>query len=222
MSWSAVWLSVQLATVTVIVLLVVGVPLAWWLTFSRRRWRFLVEATVALPLVLPPTVLGYYLLVAFSPQSAAGRAYQSVFGTRLPFTFEGLVVGSVLFSLPFAVQPLTDAFRSVPRNLIEASQTLGASGVETFRRVVLPQSRAGVLTAVVLAFAHTVGEFGVVLMLGGNIEGATRTISIAIYEDVQLLNYEAAGQASLLLVAFSFLVLAVVYGLNRRVWRPWA
>jgi len=221
MNWGAIRLSIELALVTVAALLVLGTPLAYWLAYSRRRWKFLVEAVVALPLILPPTVLGYYLLVSLGPESPLGALYLSLTGETLPFTFQGLVVGSVLFSFPFAVQPLVAAFAAVPRPLIEASWTLGASRMATFWRVILPQSRAGLWTAIVLSFAHTVGEFGVVLMLGGGIEGVTKTVSIAIYEDVQMMAYAEAGRTSLLLLGFSFVVLATVYGLNRRAWPLW-
>lgn len=222
MNWQAILLSLQLATVTVAILLVLGVPLAYWLSYTSWRGKALLEAVVALPLVLPPTVLGYYILVAIGPRSPIGRAYSGLFESSLPFSFEGLVVGSVIYSMPFAVQPLIASFSSVDRALLEASWTLGISRIETFWRVILPQSMQGLLTAVVLAFAHTVGEFGVVLMVGGNIEGETRTVSISIYDDVQMLNYDAASRTSLLLLIFSFLVLVVVYSLNQKDWRIWS
>jgi molybdate transport system permease protein len=217
-NWTVILTSLELALATTVVLLVLGIPLAYWLAFSRKRWSFLVESVVALPLILPPTVLGFYVLVALGPQSPVGRAYQQLFGTTLPFSFKGLVVASTLYSLPFAVQPVVAAFRSVSRKLIEASWTLGVSRWGTFRRVIVPQSVAGLVTATVLTFAHTIGEFGVVLMVGGNIEGETRTISIAIYDDVQALNYAQANTTALLLLVFSFLILATVYAVNRRVW----
>jgi molybdate transport system permease protein len=223
MNWQALALTLQLAAVVSLLLLLIGLPIAYWLTFSRWRFKFLVEAIVALPLVLPPTVLGFYVLVALGSRSPVGRAYEQIFGSTLPFTFEGLVVASVLYSLPFAVQPFAAAFAAVDPRLLSAAATLGASRWRTFLRVLLPLSTAGVITGVVLSFAHTLGEFGVVLMVGGNIPGVTRTASIAIYDDVQALDYASAGQLSLVLLVFSFVALALVYGLNpraRALWRP--
>lgn len=217
--WQAIKLSVRLAVVVVSILLVTGVPLAWWLTFRRRRWSFLVEAVVALPLVLPPSVLGFYLLVAMGSNSVLGRAWATVTGHPLAFTFEALVVASLLYSLPFVVQPIAVAFAQVDRTLLEASATLGRSGMETFLRVILPLSRDGILAATVLGFAHTLGEFGVVLMVGGNIPGVTRTVSLSVYDQVQSFQFEAANRTALLLLGFSLLALATVYGLLRR---PWA
>jgi len=217
-NWTAILTSLELAFVTTVVLMLIGTPLAYWLAFTNKRWSFLVESVVALPLILPPTVLGFYVLVALGPRSPVGRAYEQVFGSTLPFTFEGLVIASTLYSLPFAVQPVVAAFTSVNRRLIEASWTLGVSRWGTFRRVIIPQSIAGLLTGAVLSFAHTIGEFGVVLMVGGNIEGQTRTVSIAIYDDVQALNYGQANATALLLLAFSFIILATVYSLNRKPW----
>lgn len=217
MDAAALFLSLELAAATTAVLLAVGVPIAAWLAFTRRRFAFAVEAVVALPLVLPPTVLGFYLLVALGPRSPLGRLLESWTGTRLVFTFEGLLVASVLYSLPFAVQPFASAFASVEPRLLEASWCLGASRVRTFVRVVLPLSRRGLVTGAVLAFAHTLGEFGVVLMVGGNIPGLTRTASIAIYDDVQALDYARAGATSLVLLAVSFAVLLVTYALRRDV-----
>ncbi len=215
MNWTSVQTTLQLAGVTSMILLLIGVPIAYWLTFSQRRWKFLVESAVALPLVLPPTVLGYYVLVWLGPHSWVGQAIEQTIGHRLPFTFEGLVVASCLYSLPFAVQPLAAGFAAVHPRLIEASWTLGVSKFMTFFRVILPQSGPNVLTAVVLSFAHTVGEFGVVLMVGGNIEGVTRTISIEIYDEVQTLNFDAAGHTAIILLLFSFAVLSLVYAVNR-------
>lgn len=221
MDWVALELSVRLALATTLVLLVVGVPLAYWLSFSHWRLKFLVEAVIALPLVLPPTVLGFYILLAIGPNSPVGQVYETLTGRMLPFSFQGLLVASVLYSLPFAVQPLISAFSSVDRKLIEASWTLGVSQWKTFFRVILPLSVPGLITATVLSFAHTLGEFGVVLMVGGNIEGVTRTASIAIYDHVQALDYEAAGQTSFVLVGVSFVVLVITYGMQRRVWAIW-
>ena len=191
-------------------------PIAYWITFSRWRWKFLVEAVVALPLILPPTVLGYYILVGLGPRTFPGRLWQACFGSTLPFTFGGLLVASVLYSLPFAVQPFSAAFGAVDRSLIEASWTLGSSRLATFLRVILPLSAAGAVTGTVLTFAHTIGEFGVVLMVGGNIPGVTRTVSIDIYDQFQAAHYDIANLTALLLLAFSFVVLSIIYGTNRR------
>ena len=214
--WQAFWLTIELALVVSAILFVVGLPLAYWIAFSRWRWKFLVEAMVALPIVLPPTVLGFYVLVALGSRSPLGRWWQSFTGHTLAFTFSGLVIGSVLYSLPFAVQPFAASFASVDRRLLVASATLGASPLRTFFRVVAPLSVPGLVTGVVLAFAHTMGEFGVVLMIGGNIPGVTRTVSISIYDQVQASNYAAANAMALLLLIFCFAVLTVVYGLNRK------
>ncbi len=221
MNWTAILLTLKLAALTAAILLVVGMPIAYWLTYSRWRWKFLAESVVALPLVLPPTVLGFYVLVAIGPKSPVGQWYQAVVGHPLVFTFEGLVLASVLYSLPFAVQPFTAAFGAVDPKLVEASWTLGLSRLATFFRVTIPLSLAGVVTGVVLSFAHTMGEFGVVLMVGGNIEGVTRTVSIDIYDEVQALNYVGAGQTALFLLVASFLILSVVYALNRNLWAVW-
>jgi molybdate transport system permease protein len=184
-----------------------------------------VESVVALPLVLPPTVLGFYLLVAMGPRGPLGKLWQALFGHGLAFTFTGLIVASVLYSLPFAVQPLVASFEGVDRKLLDASAVLGASALRTFRRVVFPMSIPGVLTALVLSFAHTLGEFGVVLMVGGNLPGITRTVSIDIYDHVQSLEYADANRMAVILLVFSFAVLSVVYGVNRRVgrgvWATW-
>jgi molybdate transport system permease protein len=219
--WTALWLSVRLAAATTMVLVAIGVPIAYWIVFSPWRWKFLVEAMVALPLVLPPTVLGFYVLIAIGPLSPVGRAYARVAGHGLPFTFQGLLVASVLYSLPFAVQPFSAEFASVDRRLIEASWSLGVSRLATFRRIVVPLSIRGLVTGIVLSFAHTLGEFGVVLMVGGNLPGVTRTVSISIYDAVQSLDYAAASRTSLLLLVVSFLVLTFTYALQRSVWiRP--
>jgi molybdate transport system permease protein len=214
--WQAFWLTIELALVVSAILFVAGLPLAYWIAFSRWRWKFLVEAMVALPIVLPPTVLGFYVLVALGSRSPLGRWWQSLTGNTLAFTFSGLVIGSVLYSLPFAVQPFAASFASVDRRLLAASATLGASPLRTFFRVVAPLSGPGLLAGVVLAFAHTMGEFGVVLMIGGNIPGVTRTVSISIYDQVQASNYGAANTMALLLLVFCFAVLTMVYGLNRK------
>jgi molybdate transport system permease protein len=221
MDWQAIGLTAKLAATVSVVLLVAGLPLAYWLAFTRFRHRYLIEAVVALPLVLPPTVLGYYVLVGLGGRSPVGRWFAETLGHPLAFSFEGLVVASVLYSLPFAVQPFVAAFTAVDGRLIAASELLGASRMRTFLRVVLPLSLGGVVTGVVLSFAHTVGEFGVVLMVGGNIPGVTRTVSIDIYDRVQALDYAAAHQTSLLLLVFSFAALTAVYGMNRRLWQGW-
>jgi molybdate transport system permease protein len=215
MDWQAIFLSLRLATLTTALLLVAGTPLAYWLAFSPRRWKFAVEAVVALPLVLPPTVLGFYVLIAIGPRSPIGALYGRLFGGTLPFSFGGLLVGSLLYSLPFTVQPVTAAFGGVDRRLIEAARCLGASPWKTFIRVVAPLSRGGIGTGAILTFAHTVGEFGVVLMVGGNIAGSTRTVSISIYDQVEALDYAAAWHTSLLLAGFSFVVLVLAYSLGR-------
>ena len=219
-NWQTFGLTIELAVVVSGILFLISLPLASWITFSRWRWKFLVEAVVALPIVLPPTVLGFYLLVALGSQSPLGRLWQSLTGHTLAFTFTGLVIGSILYSLPFAVQPFAASFSSVDSKLLAASATLGASTLRTFFRVVIPLSVPGLVTGVVLAFAHTMGEFGVVLMVGGNIPGVTRTVSIDIYDQVQASNYAAANGMAVLLLVFCFAVLTVVYGLNRRTLSP--
>ncbi|HEX4999758.1 MAG TPA: molybdate ABC transporter permease subunit [Terriglobia bacterium] len=219
MNWEALGISLELAALTSLTLAVIAIPLGYWLAFSRFRFKFLIEAVVALPLVLPPTVLGFYVLVALGARSPIGQWYETWTGHGLAFTFEGLVIASTLYSLPFAVQPVAAAFGAVDRRLIEASWTLGVSRSGTFWRVIAPQSWAGLVTGAVLSFAHTLGEFGVVLMVGGNIPGVTRTLSIAIYDDVQSLNYAGAAVTSAALLAISFSILAVVYAVNQR--RRW-
>ena len=221
MNWVAIWLTVKLASLTALILVVIGMPIAYWLSFSRWRWKFLIESGVALPLVLPPTVLGFYILVAIGPQSPLGQFYTNIVGHPLPFTFEGLLFASILYSLPFAVQPFATAFEQIDRRLIEASWTLGVSRLNTFFKLIIPLSTAGMVTGFVLSFAHTLGEFGVVLMVGGNIEGETRTVSIDIYDEVQALNYVGAAKTALFLLAISYTVLLVVYAMNRKVWALW-
>jgi len=218
MDWTAIALSVRLAALVSVLLLVIALPIAYWLTFRRRRWTFLVEAIVALPLVLPPTVLGFYVLLAIGSRSPVGRLWTAWTGHGLAFTFQALVVASILYSLPFAVQPISAAFARIDASLLEASAMLGASPWRTFVRITLPLAKEGILAGAVLSFAHTLGEFGVVLMVGGNLPGVTRTISISIYDQVQGFQYDAANQTALLLLVFSFLVLAAVYALQRRPW----
>jgi molybdate transport system permease protein len=216
--WQAFWLTLQLAITVSAALLVLGLPIAYWIAFSRRRWKFLVEAVVALPIVLPPTVLGFYVLVALGPRSPLGRWWIALTGHTLAFTFGGLVIGSILYSLPFAVQPFAASFTGVDRKLIAASATLGASPLRSFFSITVPLSIPGLVTGAALSFAHTMGEFGVVLMVGGNIPGVTRTVSIDIFDRVQSSDYATANETALLLLVFSFAILAIVYALNRKPW----
>jgi len=212
----AVFVSLKLAAVTTLVLLVLGTPLAWWLARTRSRVRAAVEAVCALPLVLPPTVLGFYLLVILGPAGPIGSVWEGLGGDRLVFSFGGLVIGSVLFSLPFVVQPLQNAFLAVGERPLEVAATLRASPLDRFFSVALPQAKPGFLTAAVLAFAHTLGEFGVVLMLGGNIPGRTQVVSIALFNHVEALDYDAAHVLAAGLLAFSFLALLTLYAMGRR------
>ena len=216
MDWAPLWLTLQLAGGTVVVLLLIGTPLAWWLAFTGSRFRTLVEAVVALPLVLPPTVLGFYLLVALGPHGLIGGLWKDLTGSALSFTFTGLVIASTLYSLPFVVQPLHGAFEAVGKKPLEAAWSLGASKLDAFFTVASPMAARGYLSAVVLGFAHTLGEFGVVLMVGGNIPGVTKVLSIAIYDHVEVLEYTQAHVLSAMLLIFSFLILAIVYTINRR------
>ncbi len=217
MELGPVWISLQLASVTVVVLMLLGTPLAWWLAFTRSRSRAVVEALVALPLVLPPTVLGFYLLILLGPAGPIGSFWVEITGTTLTFSFSGLVIASVIYSFPFAVQPLQTAFEGIGRAPLEAAATLGAPPLDTFLRVASPLALRGYLSAIVLGFAHTLGEFGVVLMVGGNIPGVTKVISIAIYEQVETLSYAEAHYLSAGLLTFSFVVLLGVYIINRRI-----
>ena len=221
MNLDSLFLSLRLAATVAILLLVIAMPLAYGLAFSRWRGKFLLESIVALPLVLPPTVLGFYALIALGPRSPVGQVWQSLFGHTLAFTFTGLVLASLVYSLPFAVQPLIASFESLDRRLLDASSVLGAGRVRTFLRVILPLSWSGLVTALVLSFAHTLGDFGVVLMVGGNLPGITRTVSIDIYDRAQALDYSGAHRMALLLLLISFVVLSLVYAINRRVWSPW-
>jgi molybdate transport system permease protein len=214
--WQTLWLTLQLAFTVSVLLLLIGLPIAYWIAFSSWRWKFLVEAIVALPIVLPPTVLGFYVLVALGPRSPVGRWWISLTGHTLAFTFTGLVVGSIIYSLPFAVQPFATSFAAVDRKLIAASATLGASSLRTFLRVIAPLSASGLFAGAALSFAHTMGEFGVVLMVGGNIPGSTRTVSIDIYDRVQASDYGGANQTALVLLMLCFVLLTMVYSLNRR------
>lgn len=217
---AAIVLTARLAAVTTVLLLVVGTPLAWWLARTRSRVRPAVEAVTALPLVLPPTVLGFYLLVLLAPSGPVGAVWEGLGGDRLVFSFPGLVVGSMIYSLPFVVQPLQNAFMAMGDGPLEAAATLGASPVDRFRTVVLPLARPGFFTAAVLSFAHTVGEFGVVLMIGGNIPGRTQVVSTAIYNHVEAMDYGSAHLLAGGLLAFSFAVLLTVYAFSRRFEAP--
>lgn len=213
---NALWLTLQLASLTTLILLVLGTPIAWWLARSHWRYKFLCEAVIALPLVLPPTVLGFYLLIALGPQGPLGAMLESIGLTSLSFTFTGLVVGSVIYSLPFAVQPLQHAFNGIGKRPLEVAATLGARPWDIFVSIVLPLARRGYLTAAVLSFAHTLGEFGVVLMIGGNIPGKTQVASMAIYNHVEAVEYTQAHWLSGILLLLSLTLLLCVYALNRR------
>jgi molybdate transport system permease protein len=216
MDLEAIWLSLQLAALTTAILLFAGLPLAYWLAVTHWRLKFMLEALVVLPLILPPTVLGFYILIALGPLSPIGRAYEAIAGKSLAFSFEGLLLASILYSLPFAVRPFTAAFAAVDRRLMEASWCLGVSRLRTFFRVTVPLSWTGILTGAILSFAHTLGEFGVVLMVGGNVPGVTRTVSISIYDEVQAVNYSNAAVTSLVLLGSSFLALSVTTLVNRK------
>ena len=214
----ALWLTLRLAATTTIILLVVAIPLSWWISSGRGAFRAIVQAVLALPLVLPPTVIGFYLLVGLGPLTVPGRAILHLLGHPLAFSFAGLVVGSVLYSVPFAIMPLVAGFQAIGPEYVEAASLLGASPVRSFFDVTLPLAKPAVLSATVLVFLHTVGEFGVVLMLGGNIPGSTQTLSIALFDQVQDGNYAAANNTALLLIAFAVIGLVLVYA--RRPWRP--
>jgi len=214
--YGPLWLSAQLALVTTLVLLVVGTPVAWWLSQTESRWKPLAQTVVAMPIVLPPTVLGFYLLILLGPEGALGSWWVRLTGSALTFSFTGLVIASCIYSLPFAVQPMQNAFESLPRQYLERARTLGASRLDAFFSIAVPLSVRGFISGAVLSFAHTLGEFGVVLMVGGNIPGETRVVSIAIYDHVESLNYAAAHRMSLLLVGFAFVVLVGMFVANRR------
>ncbi len=216
MNLGPLWLSVQLAAITMLLLLVIATPLGWWLARTRSKARPAVQAIVALPIVLPPTVMGFYLLILLGPAGPVGEWWVELTGSALTFSFSGLVIASCVYSLPFAVQPIMSAFESVDQRDLEAAWTLGADRRDAFFSIALPQSTRGYLNAAVLSFAHTLGEFGVVLMVGGNIPGETRLISIAIYDQVESLNYAAAHQLSAVLLVFAFAVLLAMFVVNRR------
>jgi len=210
------WLSIQLALATTAILLLIGTPIAWWLSQTSSRWKPIAQTIVAMPIVLPPTVLGFYLLILLGPDGAIGSWWVQLTGSALTFSFSGLVIASCIYSLPFAVQPMQNAFEALPQQMLERSRTLGASRLDMFFSVAAPLSLRGFVGAMVLSFAHTLGEFGVVLMVGGNIPGETRVISIAIYDHVETLNYAAAHRMSLVLLAFAFITLFVMFAVNRR------
>jgi len=216
LDWSPIILTLQLALITTVILLVISIPLAYWMVNTKSRIKSIIEAIVSLPLVLPPTVLGFYLLIAFSPESAIGSFLNDVFGLKLAFSFSGLVIGSIIYSLPFMVQPLQAGFSSLPSSLSEASFVLGKSKYQTITKVLIPNIKKSILTGIVLTFAHTVGEFGVVLMIGGNIPNQTKVVSIAIYDEVESLNYSNAHVYSGILLAVTFAILLLVYINNNR------
>lgn len=212
---TALFLTLKLAAITTLCLLLLGGPLAWWLAHSRWRFKFLVEAIIAMPLILPPTVLGFYLLLIMGPNGPVGQVSQWLGGQSLAFTFSGLVIGSMVYSFPFVVQPLHNTFSTIGKRPLEVAATLGASPFDRFVSITLPLARPGIITAGVLGFAHTLGEFGVVLMIGGNIPGETQVLSIAIYDHVESLQYQQAHALSALLLVLSFVMLLLVYGFNR-------
>lgn len=213
---SPIWLTVELAIITTFILLIICIPFSYWLVYSKFRFKAIVEALISLPLVLPPSVLGFYLLLAFSPKNSFGIFLDKYFDTRFVFTFEGLIVGSVIYSLPFMIQPLQSGLKNLPLSLKEASYTFGKSRFTTLFKILLPNIKSSVLTGIVLTFAHTIGEFGVVLMIGGSIPGTTKVVSIAIYDEVQAMNYHAANVYASILFVFTFLVLLIVYILNNK------
>lgn len=216
----AIYLTIALASITTVLLLILGTPLAWWLSRRRGTVPATIEAIVAMPLILPPTVLGFYLLLLFTPDTALGRLWEQLTGTQLAFSFSALVIGSVVYSLPFVVQPLQSAFQRIPAGLLQAAATLGASPLDQFRSIVLPLTRRSFVTAASLGFAHTVGEFGVVLMIGGNIPGETQVLSIALYDSVESLRFDEAHRLAAGLVIFSFLLLFLLYRSDRQIgWR---
>ncbi len=219
LDWQALWVTLRLASITTVVLLLIGLPLGSWIALSQSRFARVVEALVALPLVLPPTVLGFYLLILLGPRTAPGRWMTSLLGHPLAFSFEGLVIGSVLYSLPFAVQPIAAGVGSIDRDLLDAARLLGARGPSLLSRVLIPLTRPSILTAAVLSFTHTVGEFGVVLMLGGSIPGRTQTLSISIYDQVESFDYASANRTSLLLIVIALVALLVIYGRHKPEWR---
>ena len=214
--WQPLWLSLRLALITTTILLLLAIPLGYWLAYSRQRWKIAAEAVISLPMVLPPTVLGFYLLLAFSPSQGFGRWLDHHFNIRLAFTFPGLVIASLFYSLPFTVNPIVAGFRTLPADWRNASRTLGKSDWTTLVRILLPNIRASLITGAVLSFAHTIGEFGVVMMIGGGIPGQTRVASVALYDEVQSMNNGMANRYALVLLAFSFIILLLVYRINQQ------
>ena len=212
----ALFVTLKLASISTIVLILIGTPIAWWLSHSHWRYKYFVEAIIALPLILPPTVLGFYLLVSLGPNGPIGGLSSAMSGESLAFTFTGLVIGSVVYSMPFVIQPLQNAFSAIGQRPLEVAATLGASPIDRFFSIAIPMARPGFITASVLGFAHTLGEFGVVLMIGGNIPGSTQVVSISIYDHVEALEYGQAHALSASLLLFSFILLLIVYGANRR------
>lgn len=216
MDWSPIWLTLRLATITTVILLVIGLPIAYWLSKGRSIFKIVIEAIITMPLVLPPSVLGFYLLIAFSPQHGMGLWLQQHFNIQFVFSFQGLVLASVIYSMPFMIGPIKSALQQLPVSLSQASYTLGKTEFQTFIKVLLPNMGASLLTAIVLTFAHTLGEFGVVLMIGGNIPNVTRVASIAIYDSVENMDYATANSYSLLLFAITFVIVIAVFIFNKR------
>lgn len=212
--WAPLLVTFKLAIITALLLLLLGVPLAYWLAFSKRRIKIIVEVLIAMPLVLPPTVLGFYLLLVFSPNSIVGAWLNEYFGIQLAFSFTGIVISSMLYSIPFMVQPIQNAFQSVPKSYLEMAAILGKNKIQVLKHILLPNSKRAVLTAIILTFAHTVGEFGVVLMVGGSIPNKTKVASIAIYENVEALQYNLAHQYAIILFVISFFILLSIYSYN--------
>ena len=215
------WITFKLAVTTTVILIIIGLPFSYWLAYSRLKIKPLIEALVSMPMVLPPSVIGYYMLVIYSPRNWFGSWLNNAFDVRLAFSFEGVLIASVIFSLPFMIQPLHNGLHSLPDNLREASYTLGKSKSVTFFRVLLPSIKPSIITAVALTFAHTIGEFGIVLMVGGNMPGETRVASISIYDEVQSLNFAVANQYAFILFVVSFVILATIYSVNKKydTWR---
>jgi molybdate transport system permease protein len=206
----------KLAIITTIILLIIGIPLAYWLAFSKFRFKPIVEALISMPMVLPPSVIGYYMLILYSPRNSFGAWLANTFDVRLAFSFEGVLIASIIFSLPFMVQPLNNGFRALPVSLLEASYTLGKSKFITFTKVLIPNITSSIITAIAFTFAHCIGEFGIVLMVGGNMPGETRVASIAIYDEVQALNFDVANRYAFILFAISFILLTVIYSVNKK------
>lgn len=210
------WITFKLALSTTAILVVIGLPVAYWLTYSTFRFKPVIEALISMPMVLPPSVIGYYMLVLYSPRNAFGAWLAQTFNLRLAFTFEGVLIASVIFSLPFMIQPIHNGFRSLSDNLREASYTLGKSKTSTFFHVLVPNIKPSIITAIALTFAHSIGEFGIVLMVGGNMQGETRVASIAIYDEVQALNFETANRYAFVLFIASFILLTTIYSINKK------